>query len=140
MPYGGSIDHLDSAPHRSFHELPWILELNHSCDWGSVGEYLVGSMLSLTSNSQRRCSARPDGVCTVHPCKCGKCGPDGLECTWRKLCTDLLKDQDLANRMKQGIGKGNIPPSLRASRGDGLHSSVLVCFSSCMRPCASTTH
>ena len=105
MPCGGSIDHLDSASLRPFHELPWILEPPAFILLGCVGEYLVGSMLSSTSASQCRCSARPDVVCTVHPCKCGKCGPDGLECTWRKLCTDLLKDQDVASRVKQGSGK-----------------------------------
>ena len=82
-----------------------FLSLKHSYDWGSVGEYLVGSMLSSTSASQCRCSARPDVVCAVHPCKRGTCGPDGLGCTWRKLCTDLLKDQDMASRVAQCNGK-----------------------------------
>jgi hypothetical protein len=96
-----------------------FLSLKHSYDWGSVGEYLVGSMLSFTSNSQCRRSARPDVVCTVHPCKCGKCGPDGLECTWRKLCTDLLKYQDLASRVKQGIGKATYLQVLEHQGGTG---------------------
>lgn len=96
-----------------------FLNIQHSYKWGCVGEYLEGSMLSSTSASQCRCSARPDVVCTVHPCKCGKCGPRGLECTWRNLCTDLLRDQDLASGVAQGSGKATYLQVLEHQGGTG---------------------
>ena len=96
-----------------------FLSLQHSYDWGCVGEYLVGSMLASTSASQCRCSARPDVVCTVHPCQCGRCGPDGLGCTWRKLCTDLLSAPAMDSVVAPGIGKATYLQVLEHQGGTG---------------------
>ena len=76
-------------------------------------------MLSSTSASKCRCAARPDVVCTEHPCQCGKRGPDGLECTWPKLCADLLRDHDLAKGVAQGSGKATYLQVLDHQGGTG---------------------
>ena len=77
-------------------------------------------MLSSTSASHCRCLARPDVVCTEQPCKRGKGGPSGLECTWRKLCADLFRDQDLASGVAQGSGQATYLQVLEHQGGTGL--------------------
>ena len=77
-------------------------------------------------------SARPDVACTVQPCTCGTCGPDGLECTWRKLCTDLLKYHDLAIRVMQGIGKATYVQVLEHQGSDRASTAACSCASQCV--------
>ena len=88
-------------------------------DWSGVDEYLAGSMLEFATSSPCMCSCDPMVMCPLHPCKCGRCGADGLACAWRKLCTDQLAHSGMAATERKTVGKGTYLQALESQGGTG---------------------
>jgi len=67
-----------------------FLHLRRKTDWSRVGEYMNDEEFQWWSNNPCSCSADPMTKCQVHRCKCGRCGDDGLRCTWRTLLVEYV--------------------------------------------------
>ena len=94
-----------------------FLGMQFPYDWSGVGEYLAGSMLDFATSSPCRCSCDPMATCPTHPCKCGRCGKDGLACTWRKHLVELLAQEEMATTQRNAVGKGTYMQTLESQGG-----------------------
>ena len=81
-----------------------FLGLASPYDWSGVNEYLVGPALASATSSPCRCSIDPMVVCPEHPCKCRKCGPAGVDCTWRKLFLTMACDRGVQTAVRHATG------------------------------------
>ena len=68
-----------------------FLQISMPYDWSGVGSFYVDSALQYMSGSACRCTCNPYVLCPMHVCQCGRCGPDGLQCTWRALMQQMLE-------------------------------------------------
>ena len=82
-----------------------FLKIAHPYDWSGVGNFLVGGDLEFLSRSACCCSCNPYVLCPMHGCQCDKCGPDGLQCTWRSLLRQLLEKEGLSSQAGSMEGK-----------------------------------
>ena len=60
------------------------------CDWDRVGCPPSADELVLIAGSGCTCSLDPMVLCSLHVCKCGKCGQTGLDCSWREKARTYL--------------------------------------------------
>ena len=67
-----------------------FLRLERPVDWSRVGECPSQEELLKLSASPCQCSLDPMVCCTMHPCKCGRCGESGTECSWRRMFTNYI--------------------------------------------------
>ena len=82
-----------------------FLGLGRPADWSRVGQCPSQEELLKMSVSLCQCALDPMASCVVHPCKCGRCGDSGVECTWRRLFMEYIVAEGLVDviRKKQGM-------------------------------------
>ena len=56
------------------------------------------------SASPCQCGLDPMVSCTVHPCKCGRCGESETDCTWRRLFTTYIASTVLVDVISKRRG------------------------------------
>lgn len=99
-------------PLQSLMDSPMVVEntflrflgLQREVDWSRVGECPTQQELLILSASPCRCGLDPMVLCPVHPCKCGRCGESGVECTWRRMFMSFLSSNALANVISKKMG------------------------------------
>ena len=82
-----------------------FLKISSPYDWSEVGNFYVGMTLAYMSGNACRCACDPYALCPVHPCKCDKCGDDGLRCMWRQHMQRLLEKENLLSQARSMHGK-----------------------------------
>ncbi len=70
-----------------------FLRLESRVDWSRVHASLTSSERSFVQTSGCSCSVSPYSICDVHRCACGRCGGDGLQCTWRKKMVTYVRNK-----------------------------------------------
>ena len=103
-----------------------FLKISMPYDWSGVGNFYVGAAFEYMSGLSCRCGCDPYILCPVHKCKCGNCGADGLQCTWRSHMQHFLNKENLLSQAKSMHGKmayvhalemqGGVAPHLPRSR------------------------
>ena len=94
---GGPLQSLMGAPMPVEQTFLRFLGLNREIDWSRVGECPTQQELLVLSGSSCSCGLDPMVPCVVHPCKCGRCGESGKECTWRCLTMDFITSGTMRN-------------------------------------------
>ena len=95
-----------------------FLKVSSPYDWSEVGNFCVGTSLAYMSANACRCACDPYILCPVHPCKCEKCGSDGLQCTWRHHLHRLLEKENLLSQAINMHGKVTYVNALEMQGGD----------------------
>ena len=96
-----------------------FLKLSQPYDWSGVGCFFVESALQYMSGQACRCACNPYDLCPVHPCQCGRCGHDGLQCTWRALMQQMLEKEGLGHSAGDMEGKLTYINALEMQGGVG---------------------
>ena len=81
-----------------------FLGLQREIDWSRVGECPTQEELLYLSALPCICGLDPMVRCPMHPCKCGRCGDSGLECTWRNMFVTFLESDSMADMVKKKRG------------------------------------
>ena len=103
-----------------------FLKISHPYDWSGVGCFYVGASLEYISGIACRCACNPYVVCPVHPCKCEKCGHDGLQCMWRSQLQRMLEKEKLLSQAAGMEGKMTYIHSLEMPGGEDPRSQEPV--------------
>ncbi len=82
-----------AGSYRSF------LGLKRTIDWSRVGEFCDAQESAFVLASGCTCSANPWTRCPLHPCKCRRCGDDGMSCRWRRLLSDFVEKEKLTTQV-----------------------------------------
>ena len=96
-----------------------FLRMTHPYDWASVGHFAVGAALEYMSGNPCLCACDPYVKCPVHPCKCDKCGPDGLRCKWRKHILVMIEKEGIQTQAASMAGKMTYMNCLEMQGGTG---------------------
>ena len=94
-----------------------FLKIESPWDWSEVGSFCVGTSLEYISACSCTCACDPYVLCPVHPCKCERCGDDGLRCSWRKHLWRLLEKENLLSRARSMLGKVTYATALEMQGG-----------------------
>ena len=78
-----------------------LLGLQSAMHWSRVGEYPTKDELVVVVASGCTCGLDPMVHCSVHLCKCHKCGANGLGCAWRCLLAHFVAVSGLADIVTQ---------------------------------------
>ena len=96
-----------------------FLDIAHLYDWSTVGHFYVGTSVAYMSGNACKCSCNPFVLCPVHPCKCERCGDDGLQCTWRRQLQTMLEKEKLHSQVQTMDGKMTYLHCLEMQGGRG---------------------
>ena len=72
-----------------------FLGLPCDIDWSRVHAYPTPQELEWIRAHGCTCGVSPLSICPQHPCTCGHCGAQGLECAWRSHLLKLVADAGL---------------------------------------------
>ena len=81
-----------------------FLDLQREVDWSRVGECPTAAELLHVAASACKCGLDPMVCCPEHPCKCGRCGESGVECTWRAMFTTFVASGSTADVVRNRRG------------------------------------
>ena len=110
------LESLTNAPMPVEQTFLHFLGLKRQVDWSRVGECPSQEELLTLSESLCQCGLDPMVCCPVHPCKRGRCGESGTDCTWRRMLTTFIASDTLAHVISKKAGHTDLPPGLGDAR------------------------